>query len=113
MKLTVTLDKQTFTATLADNPTSRDLYRQLPLTLAVEDYAASEKTATPPQKLSTAGAPARYQGKAGDITYYAPWGNLALFYKNGPDAPGLIYLGKFDMPFTPGQAAKIRIEAAD
>ena len=99
MKVKITLDNQVHYATLADNPSARSLFQQLPFTLPLEDYAASEKIARPQYKLNTAEAPARYRGKPGDITYYAPWGNLALFYKGSADADGLIYLGKFDGDF--------------
>ncbi|MNU08615.1 hypothetical protein D3C72_2547400 [compost metagenome] len=29
----------------------------------------------------------------GDLTYYAPWGNLAIFYKDFDYSSGLIHLG--------------------
>lgn len=32
----------------------------------------------------------------GDLTYYAPWGNLALFYRDFGYANGLIKLGHID-----------------
>ena len=32
----------------------------------------------------------------GDITYYAPWGNLAIFYKDFGYSRSLIMLGKLD-----------------
>ena len=32
----------------------------------------------------------------GDITYYAPWGNLAIFYKDFGYSRGLVILGKID-----------------
>ena len=113
MKVKITLDNQVHYATLADNPSARSLFQQLPVTLPLEDYAASEKIARPQFKLNTAEAPARYRGKPGDITYYAPWGNLALFYKGSADADGLIYLGKFDGDFrTLVTARKITIERA-
>jgi hypothetical protein len=32
----------------------------------------------------------------GDIAYFAPWGNLALFYKDFTYSEGLIVLGKLD-----------------
>ena len=79
MKVKITLDNQVHYATLADNPSVRSLFQQLPITLPLEDYAASEKIARPQFKLNTAEAPACYRGKPGDITYYTPWGNLALF----------------------------------
>lgn len=38
-----------------------------------------KKIADLPTKLTTQNAPHGYAGKAGDLTYYAPWGNLAFF----------------------------------
>jgi hypothetical protein len=32
----------------------------------------------------------------GDIAYYAPWGNLAIYYKDFGYSNGLIILGKID-----------------
>ena len=75
---------------------SRDFYNMLPMTLMLEDYASTEKIAYPERKLDTTGAPEGYNPSAGDITYYAPWGNLALFYKDFSYSRGLIRLGEFD-----------------
>ena len=89
-----------FTASLDNSPATQDLMKQLPLTLEFTDHAGTEKIAYPPQKLSSQASSNGYAGKAGDITYYAPWGNLAVFYKDSEvgAADGLIYLGKFNAP---------------
>ena len=60
------------------------------------DYAATEKISDLPRPLNTAGAPAGYKPSVGDITYYAPWGNLAIFYKGFGYAGGLVPLGRID-----------------
>ena len=85
-------------ATLADNPTARDFYNALPLTLSLENYAGVEKIGHNIPKLSTQQAPRRYAGKKGDLTYYAPWGNLAIFTdsSNVGSASGLIYFGRIE-----------------
>ena len=86
-------------ATLADNATARDFYAQLPLRMKLKDYAGSEKIGTDiPKRLSTADAPKGYEGKQGDLTYYAPWGNLAIFYKDSHVgyADGLVYFGRIE-----------------
>ena len=80
--------------TLEDTATARDFAALFPLTLTLDDYAGTEKVADLPRRLDTTGAPASYTGRPGDITYYAPWGNLALFHGDGPYAPGLIRLGR-------------------
>jgi hypothetical protein len=79
--------------TLRDNPTSRDFVSALPLTVTLRDYAATEKIAYLPRKLSTEGAPAGFDPSVGDLTYYAPWGNLAIFYKDARHASGLVPIG--------------------
>lgn len=82
--------------TLDDNATARDFATLLPLALVLEDYAATEKVATLPRRLSTAGAPEGTTPEAGDFSYYAPWGNLAIFHKPFRYSAGLIRLGRID-----------------
>ena len=116
MRIRLTINGQSTTATLEDNPTARDFLSILPLTLTLEDYASTEKIAYPPRKLSTQGAPAGIDPEVGDITYYAPWGNLALFYKDFGFSSGLIRLGRFDNGVDIIQASgklKVKIEAVD
>lgn len=79
-----------------DNPTSRDFLTLLPLTLEFEDYAGVEKISYLPRKLSTEDAPSGSNPEIGDLTLYAPWGNLAIFYKDFGYANGLIKLGKIE-----------------
>lgn len=96
MKILLTTDGKSTTATLVDNQTSRDFVALLPMTLTLEDYASTEKVAYLPKKLSTKDAPAGIDPDVGDITYYAPWGNLAIFYRDFGYASGLVKLGRFD-----------------
>jgi len=93
MKILITVDGNPIRATLADNATARDFAALLPLTVILEDYSRTEKIYYLPKKLSTAGAPAGITPVIGDITYYAPWGNLAIFYKDFGYSSGLIKLG--------------------
>ena len=96
MKIRMDVEGTAITATLADNATSRDFVSLLPLTLTLSDYEATEKISDLRRKLSTEGAPAGSDPSIGDITYYAPWGNLALFYKDFGYSKGLIKLGRID-----------------
>ena|SRR6266404_239516 len=41
-------------------------------------------------------APSGSEPSVGDIAFYAPWGNLAIFYQDAEYANGLIILGKID-----------------
>ena len=94
MKISLKLQDKTLTATLYDTPTARDFASMLPLTLTLEDYSKTEKISDLPKRLTKEGAPAGADPSVGDIAYYAPWGNLALFYKDFTYSEGLILLGK-------------------
>lgn len=116
-KIRIAFEGKSIQATLFDNTAARDLVSLLPLTLSLDDYAATEKIAYLPRKLSTAGAPARSDaGSAGEIAYYAPWGNLAIFYKDFQYSRGLVSLGRVDSGIENLKAlgaAKVTIERAD
>jgi hypothetical protein len=81
MKIRIKAGDKVITATLVDNATSRDFVSLLPLELTLQDYAATEKIGYLPRKLASDGAPPGSEPVAGDISYYAPWGNLAVFYR--------------------------------
>lgn len=81
------------TAILLDTRTARDFLSLLPLTLTLEDYHNTEKISGLPRPLATQGAPAGIDPEVGDITYYAPWGNLAIFYRDFGYSKGLVRLG--------------------
>ena len=55
------------------------LYAQLPLTLEVEDFSTNEKIFYPPQELDISDSPLAQSG-AGTLAYYAPWGDVVMFY---------------------------------
>ena len=96
MKLSLKVGDKGITASLIDNATTRDFISLLPMTLSLEDYNETEKISDLPRRLSTEGAPAGSDPSVGDITYYAPWGNLALFYRDFGYSRGLVRLGKID-----------------
>jgi hypothetical protein len=96
MKIRITVEDKTLIAVLEDNPTSRDFVSLLPLTLTLKDYAATEKISDLPRRLSKEGAPAGSDPSIGAITYYSPWGNLAIFYRDAGYASGLIKLGTIE-----------------
>ncbi|QFT62019.1 cyclophilin-like fold protein [Roseivivax sp. THAF30] len=96
--ITVTIGKETLAGTLDDSPAARDFAAMLPLDLTLSDYHGIEKVADLPRAVDTSNAPDSYTPKAGDITIYAPWGNLAIFYKPFQTSRGLVRLGAFDNP---------------
>jgi hypothetical protein len=114
MKIRIKLEEQVLMATLIDSKTARDFVSQLPLTLTLEDYASTEKISDLPKRLSTEGAPSGSDPSVGDIAFYAPWGNLAIFYRDAKYADGLIILGKIDgdaAAFNVPGSLKVTIEA--
>jgi hypothetical protein len=96
MKIRIKMNGNEFTATLIDNATSRDFVSLLPLKLKLEDYGETEKIGYLPRKLSTEGAPPGSDPSVGDVSYYAPWGNLAIFRRDFRYSNGLIKLGQLD-----------------
>jgi hypothetical protein len=96
MNIRMSLDGKPVVVALTESATTLDLLDLLPLSLQLEDFRATEKIAYLPRKLSTQGAPAAITPKAGDIAYYAPWGNLALFYRDGGHSPGLVHIGRIE-----------------
>lgn len=93
MKIILKVGDEIIEATLQNNPTSRDFISLLPLKLKLEDYNRTEKISYPPRKLSTVDAPVGVEPKIGDIAYYGPWGNIAIFYRDFKYSPGLIKIG--------------------
>jgi hypothetical protein len=96
MKIRLVVENAVVEAILDDNAASRDFAAMLPLDVTLSDYHQTEKIADLPSTLSTDGAPDGIDPAIGDITYYAPWGNLAVFYRDFGYARGLIRLGRID-----------------
>ena len=95
MQIQLRLDRSTVVVQLDDNATSRALAAMLPLKLSLEDYGGGvEKIAYLPGKLPTSDAPSGYKPERGDIAYYAPWGNLAIFRKGFSYSRGLVRIGR-------------------
>ena len=96
MRIRINAGEHSFTAHLEDSAAARDFAAQLPLRLTLKDYASTEKIADLPRAVTTEGTPAAITPVAGDLTFYAPWGNLALFYRDGHHSPGLVRLGRIE-----------------
>jgi len=96
MKIRLVVSGQVATATLYDNATARDFASLLPLSLSMSDYDTIERVSDLPRKLSTQGAPEGMAPVAGELTHYAPWGNLAIFIKPRSYSRSLLPLGKID-----------------
>lgn len=78
---------------LNDSPAADALLAQLPLTTEVEDFSTNEKIFYPPASLDTTDAP-HAEGGAGTLAYYAPWGDVVMFYGGYSPNSGLYELGQ-------------------
>jgi len=96
MKIDVTIGGQRFRATLADSAAGRDLIAQLPVTIEMVDHGAVEKTGPLPSPLSLDGQPEGADPHVGDVGYYAPGNDLAMYYGDESYLPGIVVLGKLD-----------------
>ena len=92
-KIKLTYDNKVILVEMLDNHSASDFLSLLPLELPFEDYNQTEKTTSLPSKLSTENAPSGMTPKTGDFSYYAPWGNLALYYEGFSYSTGVIQLG--------------------
>ena len=95
IKLTVNGNQEMY-VNLDNNQASNDFLEMLPLTLTFEDYNNTEKIATLPYSLGVEGLPSGYTPEIGDFSYYAPWGNISIFYKEFRYSNSLYKLGTIE-----------------
>ncbi|HCY84665.1 MAG TPA: hypothetical protein DHV36_05970 [Desulfobacteraceae bacterium] len=90
---------------------AKALYAQLPLDIMVENYGSNEKIFYPPGKLDISDTPLA-KAKAGTLAYYAPWGDVVMFYDRFGSANGLYELGHAisGSSFIKEMSGKIRVE---
>ena len=93
MYIQVSANGNTALFKLNDSQAAKELYVQLPLTVEVEDFGGKEKIFYPPKKLDASGTP-EADANAGSLAYYAPWGDVVMFYKKFGTARGLFELGE-------------------
>jgi hypothetical protein len=93
MHISVKANGKTAVFELNNSPAAKDLYGQLPLSVSVENYSNNEKIFYPPQKLNTTDTPPA-DAQAGSLAYYAPWGDVVMFYGRFGSAAGLYALGQ-------------------
>lgn len=94
LRIRVETDTHSIVFLLNSSPAAISLYAQLPLTLPVENFGINEKIVYPPEELEVDGHARRAEGPAGTLAYYAPWGNVAMFYGTCGGASGPVCLGR-------------------
>ena len=81
LKIGITVGSRTITATME---------------VTLSDYSNAEKIFYPSPALTTSKVARGCTPAPGDITIYVPWGNVAIFYKNGSRSNDLIRIGRID-----------------
>ena len=98
LKINLTVDGKTVTATLIDNSASRDLVSRLPLEITLEDFNnTTEKIFYPKPALNLKKTNNGTAPVPGDITIYEPWQNVATFCKSFSYSDDLIKIGHIDV----------------
>ena len=114
VKIQFEFNGATVVGLLDESAAANAFLAQLPMTVKLEDYGSTEKIAWLPTKLRHADSGASMTPRRGDIAYYAPWGNLAIFLEPRSYARELLPLGKVDEGLSilarPGPY-RLRIEA--
>lgn len=97
LKVKISVGDRTITATMEDNAAGRDFLSSLPLEVTLNDYNnTTEKIFYPDPALTTEGVTRGCAPTPGDITIYAPWGNVAIFCKSWSHSNDLIKIGRID-----------------
>ena len=112
-QIQVRFDGGTVVYELNDSAAADALLALLPLTIEVEDYSTNEKIFYPPQELDTTDAPLA-EGGAGVLAYYAPWGDVVMFYDSFGTNASLYALGQAVSggELIGGMSGTITVEAA-
>ena len=93
-KFRIVVGDTVLTGHLFDNAAARDLAAQLPLTVTFRDVNAVEKSAPLPRKLTVDGMPAGEDPHVGDLGYWAPDGDLVVYYGDVGYWTGIMRLGE-------------------
>ena len=95
-RVTITIGKKTFTATLEDNATAAALGKLLPLSVTMKELNGNEKLLRLPRALPTDEfQPSSIQ--TGDLMFYGS-STLVLFYKSFPTSYSYTRIGRVDDP---------------
>lgn len=92
MKIAVKSNRNLTVFELNGSSAAKDLYDQLPLRITVEKYGDNEKIFYPPRKLEVTRTP-QADAQVGTLAYYAPWGDVVMFFGKFGRARGLYELG--------------------
>ncbi|NDY73160.1 cyclophilin-like fold protein [Desulfobacter hydrogenophilus] len=82
MQIKITSRGHTATFHLYETTGAKQFYDQLPLELDLTNFRDAQWMFYPPEKLSVTEQEAYHEGKKGELSYYAPWGDVFMLYKD-------------------------------
>ena len=82
MQVKITSQGHTAVFQMYDTVAAKELYAQLPLELDLSNFRDAQWMFYPPQKLNVTTREAYHDGKKGELSYYAPWGDVFMLYKD-------------------------------
>ena len=82
MQIRITSQRHTALFQLYATAAAKELHDQLPLKLQLSNFADVQWMFYPPQKLPVKADEAYHDGKKGELSYYAPWGDVFMLYKD-------------------------------
>lgn len=91
----IKVDGKAYAGGLNGNDAAKDFAAKLPLKLKFEDFGSTERISYLPKSLNLGSASRSCDPQKGDITYYIPWGNLAVFVRDFRPSDNLVPLGNF------------------
>ncbi|MFF4082724.1 cyclophilin-like fold protein [Streptomyces sp. NPDC001777] len=117
MKIVLRIGDDLVAGELYDNPVADQVADLLPFAAGFDDFHAQEKLTRLPRALDVSGVPRADEPRPGEIGYYAPGLSLVLYYASPGRWPGLVRIGRFDLPLErlralPG-GTRIEIAAAE
>lgn len=82
MQVKITSQGQTALFQLYDTVAAEEFYDQLPLKLDLSNFRDAQWMFYPPRKLNVTAREAYHDGKKGELSYYEPWGDAFMLYKD-------------------------------
>lgn len=82
MQIKISSQGHIATFQLYDTLAARQFYKQLPLQLELSNFRDAQWMFYPPKKLNVTNSEAYHDGKRGELSYYAPWGDVFMLYKD-------------------------------
>ncbi|WP_317854425.1 cyclophilin-like fold protein [Chakrabartyella piscis] len=82
MVVEITSGENTATFQLYDTVAADEFYQQLPLTLELSNFRNAQWMFYPPEELNVTAEEAYHDGIKGELSYYAPWGDVFMLYED-------------------------------